>query len=49
MSKTLLFSVLACTGCVIADEPALGTGSQSVTGDNGISLNGISLNGISLY
>jgi hypothetical protein len=48
MHKTLLFSVLACTGCVVADEPALGTGSQSVTRDNGISLNGISLNGISL-
>jgi hypothetical protein len=41
MNKTLLFSVLACTGHVIADEPALGTGSQSVTRD--------SPNGISLY
>src|SRR5215510_11152099 len=48
MNKTLMFSVLACAGCAVADEPALGTASQSVTRDNGISLNGISLNGISL-
>src|SRR5262245_40882008 len=44
MTKTLLYCVLACTGCAVADEPLLATGSQSVTRDNGISLNGISLN-----
>jgi hypothetical protein len=33
---------------VVADEAQLGTASQHVTRDNGISLNGISLNGISL-
>src|SRR6185503_13167735 len=48
MHKTLLFSVLACTGCVVADEPALGTGSQSVTSLNGISLNGTSLSGVAI-
>jgi hypothetical protein len=48
MNKTLLYSLLLCSGCVVADDVQLDTATQRVTRNNGISLNGISLNGISL-
>jgi hypothetical protein len=50
MAKQWIIAAVTLTGCVGVDgaEDELGTATQEVEVDNGVSLNGVSLNGVSL-